>query len=339
VPGQMTITRRSFIVMTAALAACKTGAEILRFSGATMGTTYNVTAIDHDRSVNGADLGQGIEAALAQVTREMSNWDAGSELSRLNAAAPGEALPVSPALYQVLAGAQHVHRASEGRFDVSIGPLIELWGFGAGGAQARVPEAAEIAQALDRVGQDRVLTLEDGAVRKNEGGAAVYLSGIGKGHGVDRVAQVLRDAGLRDFMVEIGGDLYASGRNGDGTDWQIGVESPLPGLRDVTRVLGVSRLGMATSGDYRNFFEAGGRRYCHIIDPTTGAPISHATVSATVLTEDAMLADAWSTAMLTLGRDRGLKIAEAQNLAVLFIETTGSGFVTHESSRLTALTA
>lgn len=338
-PDQMRISRRSFLVMTAALAACKPGSEILRLSGLTMGTSYNVIAIDHGRSVNGADLGQGIEAALAQVNREMSNWDARSELSRLNAASAGEAVPVSPALYQVLAGAQDVHRASDGRFDVTIGPLIDLWGFGAGDAEPRLPSKARIAAAMGHVGQERALTLENGVVRKDASGAGVYLSGIGKGHGVDRVAQVLRDAGLQDFMVEIGGDLYTSGKNGEGTDWQIGVESPLPGLRDVARVLGVSGLGMATSGDYRNFFEADGKRYSHIIDPATGWPITHSTVSATVLTDDAMLADAWSTAMLTLGRARGLEIAEAQNLAVLFIETTASGFVTSESSRLAALTA
>jgi FAD:protein FMN transferase len=339
VPGQMTISRRSFLIMTAALAACKPGSEILRFSGLTMGTNYNVIAIDHGRSVNGEDLGRGIDAALAQVNREMSNWDAGSELSHLNAAEGGEAIRISPALQHVLQGAEAVHRASDGRFDVTIGPLVDLWGFGAGAAHSRVPSEADIATAMALVGHGRVLPLEDGAVRKATTAAGVYLSAIGKGHGVDRVAQVLRDAGLQDFMVEIGGDLYASGRNGDGTPWQIGVESPLAGLRDVARVLGVSGLGMATSGDYRNFFEAGGRRYSHIIDPATGRPITHATVSATVLTDDAMLADAWATAMLTLGRARGLEIAEAQNLAVLFIETTASGFVTSESSRLSALTA
>jgi len=339
VPGQMTISRRSFLVMTVALAACKPGSDILRFSGATMGTTYNVTAIDHGRNTDREGLSRGIEAALAQVNREMSNWDAGSEIARLNAAAPGEAVAVSPALHRVLAGAQSVHRASDGRFDVTVGPLVDLWGFGAGAAQPRVPDEAEIAQAMGRVGQDRALTLGNGTVRKADAGAEVYLSAIGKGHGVDRVADVLRAAGLRDFMVEIGGDIYASGVNGDGAPWRIGVESPLPGLTDVARVLGVSGLGMATSGDYRNFFEAGGRRYSHIIDPATGRPISHSTVSATVLTEDAMLADAWATAMLTLGHARGLEIAEAEGLAVLFIEASDSGFVTHESSRLAALSA
>lgn len=337
-PGQMTISRRSFLVMTVALAACKPGAEVLRFSGATMGTTYNVTAVDHGHGTNREELARGIEAALAQVNREMSNWDAGSELSRLNAAAPGEAVAVSPALQRVLAGAEAVHRASDGRFDVTLGPLIDLWGFGAGGGAQRLPDEAAIAQAMARVGQGRVIHLDGGAVRKSAAGVEVYLSAIGKGHGVDRVADVLRAAGFEDFMVEIGGDIYAAGHNGDGAPWRIGVESPLPGLRDVARVLGVSGNGMATSGDYRNFFEAGGRRYSHIIDPTTGRPITHATVSATVLADDAMQADAWATAMLTLGRARGLEIAEAEGLAVLFIESTASGFVAHESSRLAALT-
>ena len=338
--GLTTISRRSFLIMTAALAACKPGSEILKLSGQTMGTTYNVTAVNHGAAIRHEDLGGAIEVALGDVNRQMSNWDPASELSRLNAAPPGETLRLSAELHHVLRGAEAVHRASDGRFDVTVGPLIDLWGFGAGPGAPRLPAEAQISAVVEKIGQDRVLSLrEDGTVSRTVEGAGVYLSAIAKGHGVDRVAQVLRDFGLRDFMVEIGGDIFVSGLNGSGAPWQIGIEIPMAAAGGVHRVLGVSGMGMATSGDYRNYFEADGTRYSHIIDPTTGRPITHDTVSATVLAADAMLADAWATAMLTLGRARGLEIAEDQGLAVLFIEAGPGGLVTTESSRLAAAIA
>jgi thiamine biosynthesis lipoprotein len=324
--------------MTAAVAACKPGSELLRLTGQTMGTTWNIVAVDHDRAVEARALADRVETALADVTRAMSNWDAGSELSRINAAPAGEVLTLSPQMAHVLAAAADVHRASAGRFDVTAGALIDLWGFGAGHAGHRVPAEAEIAALRDLlVGQDRLLNLDGASLTKGASETSIYLSAIAKGYGVDSVAQVLRAAGLRDFMIEIGGDLYAEGRNGNGQPWQIGVEVPRAGVAGVHRVIPVTGLGMATSGDYRNFFDANGQRYSHIIDPTTGRPITHDTVSATVLDADAMRADAWATAMLVLGRARGTEIADALGLPVLFIETTDAGLATSQTRALSAL--
>lgn len=338
-PGMMKFSRRSFLVMTAALAACKPGADILKFSGLTMGTSYNVVALPTGRGPDREEVARAIELALAEVDDQMSNWNGASELSRVNAHAGDTPITLSPALARVMEGAGAVHRASEGSFDVTVGPLIDLWGFGAEGGASQRPAEAAITAAMARSGQDRVLSLEGDTLRKTAAEAEIYLSAIGKGYGVDRVATALRGFGLQDFMVEIGGDLYASGRNGDGTPWQIGIESPLVGARGLQQVIGVSNQGMATSGDYRNFFEADGTRYSHIIDPTTGKPITHATVSTTVLTGDAMMADAWATAMLVLGRERGMKIAEAQGLAVLFLDRDGDTFRPVASSRFETLTA
>ena len=339
--GIQTFSRRSFLILSAAgLAACRGGAEVLELSGATMGTRYNILAIPGSTRVDQAALTEAIRVALADVTAEMSNWDASSEISRVNAAAAGETLTLSPNLAGVLASAQDVHRASDGRFDVTVGPLIDTWGFGASGTTPHLPSDAEIAEALAVSGQERVLTLAGDRITKTESDAGIYLAAIGKGHGVDRVADVLRDFGLSDFMVEIGGDLYAAGHNAGGVPWQIGIESPVAGDRALNSVAGISGLGMATSGDYRNFFEEGGTRYSHIIDPATGRPILHRTVSTTVLAETAMMADAWSTAMLVLGRERGLEIAEAEGLAVLFIDREpGTGFVTTASSAYSSLQA
>lgn len=338
--GITTLSRRSFLILsTAALAACNFEDEVLKFTGKTMGTQYHVVALRGGKAVDREALAAAIDSALADVTVEMSNWDAASEISRVNAAGT-ETMRLSPALADLMANANAVHRASDGRFDVTVGPLIDLWGFGAAGVAPHVPADAEIAEALALTGQTRVLTLEGDKLSKSVAGAEIYLPAIGKGHGVDRVAAAVRSFGIENFMVEIGGDLYTAGHNADGTPWHIGIESPVAGARSVYDVVDVSNLGMATSGDYRNFFEADGTRYSHIIDPTTGRPITHNTVSASVLTENAMLADAWSTAMLVLGREVGLEIAEEQDLAVVFIDHDGTdGYKTTQSSRFTALQA
>lgn len=253
--GTMTLSRRSFMVMTtAALAACKAQAGTLNFSGQTMGTQYHVTALPAQQSVDKQAVAQAIKAALTEVDQQMSNWNQGSEISRINAAGTDETMTLSPAMARVLTGASDVHRASEGRFDVTVGPLIDLWGFGADGTNPHLPSDADIAAALGRTGQSRAFSLQGTSLRKTAPGAEIYLSAIGKGYGVDRVADALRSFGLTDFMVEIGGDLYTSGRNAAGQPWQIGIENPIPGERSVYSVVDVSNLGMATSGDYRNFF-------------------------------------------------------------------------------------
>ena len=300
-PDMITISRRTFLVAPIFLAACKPGADVIEVSGSTMGTHFNVVAVDHGGAVDKARLQRAVEAALAQVNDQMSNWDPASEISRLNASPSRSPLPVSPELADVLEAAQDVHLASDGRFDVTVGPLIDLWGFGATGGHRQAPDETAIAAALDRSGQSRTLLLEKGQVQKSRPGVEIYLSAIGKGYGVDRVARAIEGFGLRDYMVEIGGDLYTSGRNANGQTWQIGIETPDMRGGNALKVVGTSGLGMATSGDYRNYFEQDGTRYSHLIDPRTGRPVTHATTSATVLTENATLADAWATAMLILG--------------------------------------
>ncbi len=337
------LSRRSFMVMPLALMACKKGWSLLELSGLTMGTSYSIVAIDHSKSVEKAELQTAVDTALAQVNVQMSNWDTSSEVSRFNAVAAGESLSVSGELHHVMQAAQDVHVASDGAFDVTVGALIDLWGFGAGQTRSDMPSEAEIAAAMGCCGQAQSVELEAGGLKKLNDGAEVYLSSIGKGFGVDQVAHVLKGYGITDYMVEIGGDLYTAGRNPDGQPWQIGIETPQAYDRGVTQVVGLSDMGMATSGDYRNFFDYEGKRYSHIIDATTGRPVEHDTASVTVLTDNAMLADAWATAMLVLGRERGLEIANQRDMAVLFLDRAvangENGFKSIASNRFEALTA
>jgi thiamine biosynthesis lipoprotein len=298
---------------------------VARLSGETMGTTYHVTAIGDD--LDPAALGVAIEQALAAVNASMSSWDPNSEVSRFSAMDHAGPMPISDAFATVMTAAMQVHEQSEGRFDVTLGPLIDLWGFGPRAPEDEPPPDDAIAKALAEVGQSRLLSLDGPAktLAKANAGVGVNLSAIAKGYGADAVAASLRAAGVERYMVEIGGDLVTRGVNAEGAPWRIGVESPTPGAGVVQLVVPVSDRGMATSGDYRNYFEADGVRYSHILDPTTGRPITHRTSSVTVVAENAMLADAWATAMLALGEVDGLRIAEARDLAVFFISRGASG--------------
>ncbi len=309
-----------------------------------MGTTYAVIAVDQTGDLDPDRVQKAIDTTLAEVNASMSNWDPASEISRFNAAAP-QPVDISPALAEVMALAKEVHAASLGRFDVTLGPLIELWGFGERTAQSAVPSATDIAEAQALVGQSRLLRLtrHPDTLEKTAPGVSVYLAAIAKGYAIDRLAAALRELGLSDFMVEIGGDLVTAGLNPRGTAWRIGIERPDPTSQRVEDVVALRNMGMATSGDYRNYFEQEGVRYSHIIDATTGRPITHGTASVTVLTDTAMAADAWATALLALGAEQGLPLAEKNDLAVFFIVRDPSileaGFSTLASSRFDAILA
>jgi thiamine biosynthesis lipoprotein len=335
-------SRRSFLVMPLAFAACKPGSNVLEIAGATMGTTYNIVAVDSSGRVESPALQAAVDRALLEVNQQMSNWDSRSEISRFNAQASLDAVTISDPLAKVMRAAEEVNIASEGRFDTTMGPLIELWGFGVPGANA-MPGDAAIRAAQARAGHANTLKVGQNTLQKTQGDAQVYLSAIGKGYGADRVGEAIEALGIADYLVEIGGDLYASGRNPSGLPWQVGVEKPAALSGGVLDVIGVSGLGMASSGDYRNYFEKDGQRFSHIIDPATGRPITHKTASATVLAENSMLADAWATAMLILGSERGREVAEANNIAVLFIERDADAaelqFKTSASTRFAELTA
>lgn len=331
-------SRRTFLMFPLALAACKSGHQVIEIVGLSMGTTYKVVAVDFAGQSDETQVKGAVSAALSEVIASMSNWERGSEISKFNRLAGGESAAISGDLARVMDAAAEIHTASAGRFDTTVGPLIELWGFGANGTR-QMPSEGAIEQARAMSGHDNTLRIGAGTLQKTQGEAQVYLAGIGKGFGADHVGRALESLGIKDYLVEIGGDLYTSGRNPDGQPWQIGIETPSATDSGVYGVVGVSGKGLATSGDYRNYFEEDGRRYSHLIDPATGHPVDHKTASATVMADNAMLADAWSTAMLILGREHGLEIANVNNVAVQFIDRAGTGFEPHASDAFLALTA
>ena len=290
-----------------------------KFSGVAMGTTYSVAIVAPVLPVEKQALRQALEALLEQTDREMSTYRADSELMRLNRAASGGWRPVSQPLLRVLQAAQETSQLSAGAFDITIGPLVNLWGFGPVKKKAVAPTEREIDAALERVGYQKLqLDAPAGAVKKAPG-LFIDLSAIAKGYGVDRIARYLQGLGLSDYLVEIGGELRAQGVNGDKVPWRVGIEKPLAELRAVHRLIELRDTAMATSGNYRNFFEQDGVRYSHAIDPRTGRPITRRLLSVTVLHPAAMRADAWATALLIAGPEQGFALAEKHGLAAYFL--------------------
>lgn len=284
-----------------------------------MGTSYTIVGVN-SAGADEAELKAAIASTLDDVDQKMSNWNAASEVSAINAHSENTPLALSPDMRTLISAAHDVHQASEGQFDITLGPLIDLWGFGAVKPTSTLPTETEIANAMTAVSQKNMLRLENSMLHKGHPKAAMYLSAIGKGFGVDRIGDTLARFGFTNYMIEVGGDIITSGQNAQGQPWQIAIETPDALTRSVYRVIGVADLGMATSGDYRNYFEKDGVRYSHIIDRDTGRPVTHNTASVTVLAENAMLADAWATALLALGQERGLQVAEKNKIAALFIE-------------------
>lgn len=323
------LSRRSFIFMALAVAACKRGAADVLLNGQTMGTTYTVVAVEPRDGLDQSALQGAIDKALADVDQKMSNWNGSSEISQINNLKAKRPFPLSADMSTLLHTAREVHQATDGQFDLTLGPLIDLWGFGVQKPTGQIPQDADVSKALLTVGQSQAIILENRTLTKSHSKTAMYLSAIGKGFGVDRLGETLRSFGVTDFMVEIGGDIVTSGANAEGLPWQIAIEKPDALQRSFLKILGVSDLGMATSGDYRNYFEQDGIRYSHILDASTGRPVTHQTASVTVLTQNAMLADAWATALLVLGRERGMEIAKRQKLAALFIDRETLSGKTH----------
>lgn len=290
-----------------------------RLGGDTMGTTWSVwlaAARDADLRV----LHAGIEAQLAQVIRQMSTWEAESDISRYNRAAAGEWLPLPSGFAQVLACALEIAEASEGAFDPTVGALVGLWGFGAHACDA-VPDAEALTAAQARSGWKRIVFDAGDHRVLQPGGLQLDLSAIAKGYAADRVAACLCEAGIADALVEVGGELVGHGRKPDGEPWRVLVEAgpEEDDHRLEPRVLELDGLAVATSGDRWHHYTRSGRRYTHTIDPRSGEPVEHAPTAVSVIADDAMHADAWATALGVLGANAGHALALQLGLAVRFL--------------------
>lgn len=302
------------------------------YSNSTMGTSFTIKVSQLPDAAETDSLQEKIDALLARINAQMSTYLPDSELSRFNASQSIEWQKTSPFLFKVLQKSKQVNALSMGAFDVTVGPLVNVWGFGTDPVRFDVPPQALIEQEQKRIGSQHLhLDEEKTSIRKDIAELYIDLSAVAKGYAVDKVAELLEQEGVKHYMVEIGGELRLKGSNIQHQPWKIAIEKPTADRRMIEKVLSISDIGMATSGDYRNFFEVDGVRYSHTIDPRTGRPVTHKLASVTVFSATTMDADAWATALTVLGPEQGFQLAEKKRIPALFIIKNGDGFVEKET--------
>ena len=297
--------------------------------GPTMGTTFTVKVVAGNLSEEQLDaLRRAVESDLENVNSKMSTYLPSSELSRFNTFRRTDPFPVSRETLGVFVEARRISAATRGAFDVTVGPLVRAWGFGPGERSREAPTSTDLKQLRARIGWDQIEMDEaSSTIRKLQPEVECDLSAIAKGYAVDRVSEALRALTYTAHMVEVGGEVRTSGRNAAGQPWRIGIEHPDAGGRAPYRALPLEGLSMATSGDYRNYYEKDSRRFSHTIDPRTGRPVSHRLASVSVVHERCVAADGWATALMVLGETDGYQLAVEQGLAALFLVRDGeNGF-------------
>ena len=309
----------------------------MTISGSTMGTTFQVKIVQSEITLDVKVLNKEIFARLEEVNRQMSTYQDNSEITQFNRSPSTDWFAVSSDFAYVLHIAREISTWSDGAFDVTIGPLVNLWGFGPNAIPERVPSPDSIQSAKTLVGYEKIhIDLSAPTIKKEIPEIYCDLSAIAKGFGVDRIASYLDSLGINRYFIEIGGELRTKGHNHLRQLWRIGIASPA-GQGELQKALAIDNMSMATSGDYHNYFERDGVRYSHTIDPRTGQPITHALASVSVLHKSCAYADGLATAINVMGPEMGFAYAEKRNLAVFMIVRQGDGFVEKMTESFEAL--
>lgn len=311
--------------------SCTPAPQQISVSGETMGTTYHIRYVTANPNHSPERVKERVDAVLEQVNSQMSTYDPNSELSLFNQRKTAEPVVVSRSLETVVRRALEIAEETNGLLDVTVGPLVNLWGFGPLGRPEQVPSEQQLQETRDQIGY-QYLTVGNHQLTKAIPDLHVDLSTIAKGYGVDRVAILLEQMEIKNYLVEIGGEMRMRGTKPGEQPWRIAVEQPVSLDRAVQRIIEPGNNAVATSGDYRNYFEEDGTRYSHIIDPRTGYPIQHNLVSVTVITETCMDADAYATALTVMGAEEALEFANQKGLAVLLVTRENDQFKEYTSS-------
>ncbi len=292
-----------------------------------MGTSYSVKIVPAGVTTDRNEILSHIETILADINQSMSTYINDSELSRFNRSKNTDWHNLSDDLTLVIEHGNQVSLVTNGAFDITVGPLVNLWGFGPDPFNREIPTDSVIRAVMQHLGFNKlVFDNASHRIAKTDPEVTIDLSGIAKGFAVDKIAQYLDEYGFKHYLVEIGGELIAKGTNTKQIPWQIGIEQAKPLNRSVQRIVGLDNVAMATSGDYRNYFEKDGIRYSHTIDPATGKPINHTLAAVTVLHPSAMHADALATAFMVSGPEKSLSLANQLGVAIYMIIKTQSGF-------------
>ena len=309
------------------LAGCSLQKEV-SFSGKTMGTTYHITVVTGYFSST-KDLKERIDRRLEEINKSMSTFRKDSEISRFNANQnAGEKFKISDDFFNVMTVAKTVYELTGGAWDGTVKPLENLWGFGNSENRNKIPPPSKISALLPEMGFNHIEISSDHCLIKKKTPLSLDLASIAKGYGVDQVAALIRTSGIENFLVEIGGEVFAAGFRKDGKQWRIGINRPQAGspFDQVYKVVNLHDKGFATSGDYRNYFEAGGQRFSHILDPRTGHPVRNGVVSVSIVADTCTFADGLATAVMVLGPKKGLeRINSLEHTECLIVVRTQNG--------------
>ena len=308
------------LLVALGVAACDKPAEELRWQGQTMGTYYQIRLLQPTVPKDMARLKNDIEELLNWLESLLSHYQEESEVSRINRLAIGTPMVVARPTFEVLEAALEVGKLGQGSFDVTVAPLVELWGFGTIENSGSVPNQEQIDAALALIGQRFLVLGKYSLTVTKTQPITINLSALAKGYGVDKVAQYLEQQGVDNYFIEIGGEVKVKGVSRSGKGWRIGIEEPFVGKRNLHRIIYPGDAAVATSGDYRNYFIVNDKRYSHTIDPLSGRPVDNSLASVTVVhPKSAMLADAYATLLTVLGAQKGLEFAQQHKLAAYFI--------------------
>lgn len=334
---------RSLVLPVLLLACgCSRAPADIEWRAPAMGTTYAVKTVGVPATVTRQLLQSEVDAILRRIDRQFSTYREDSEISRFNRSDSIDWWPVSEAVVTVVAMAERMSRLSDGAFDITAKPLVSLWGFGSVSGGARRPGTAEIELARRQTGYRKLEhRSRPPALRKQAANIQLDPNALVAGYAADLVAARLEQLGIRNYLVDMGGEYRLKGHNDRAGPWTIAIEEPLPDARRARHVLELTGGAVSTSGDYRDYFEAEGQRFSHVLDVRGGRPIRHNLTSVTVIAPTAMLADAWATTLLVLGEDVGYRLAARERVAALFMirreqglqEKITAGFPAHRVPR------
>ena len=312
-------------MLAGVLSACGNGDTLERFDGPTMGSRYSIQYVRHIATPGPKTVQDEVEQILAEVDRQLSTYRSDSDIERFNAL-PADNCQVMPGpVLELIRAGEQLSSQSDGAFDLTVEPLLDLWGFGPQSREEQVPSAEALAEARQRVGHGH-LRIEGDRLCK-DAAVEVDFNSIAAGYAVDRIAARLQALGIDSYLAEATGELKAVGHKPDGSPWRIALEEPRDDRQVAERVIEVNGYGVSTSGDYRKYFEQGGRRYSHTFDARTGAPVLHNLASVTVIHPSAMMADGLSTLLLILGPEQAWDYAQKHGIGVFFVLRDGERFV------------
>lgn len=313
------------VLLMGALTACGSGDSLESFGGPTMGSTYSVQYVRSPDGPKAAQVQPEVEAILAEVDKQMSTYRSDSDIERFNVLPANSCQRMPAGVLELVRVGEQLSVASHGSYDLTVEPLLNLWGFGPQARVERVPTAQEVAQVLQRVGHGHLRI--DGDKLCKDAAVEVDFNSIGPGYAADLISARLQALGIRSYLVDMSGELKAVGKKADGSPWRIALEEPRDDQQVAQKTIELDGYGVSTSGDYRNYFVQGGQRYSHTFDALTGAPITHVLTSVTVIDRSTLMADGLSTLLLILGPERGWAYAEEHKIPAFFVIRADKRFI------------